>query len=200
MIGALRGTVVERSTDGEVLLDVQGVCYRVHVTPATLSTLVDTSAPMLVHTHLHVRETEMTLFGFGSRDERACFEALIGAHGIGPSMAMAILAVHRPDALREIVASDDADALCLVSGVGKKTAVRLLLELKSRLDLPTLDPVPAVAHTPRAEVRDALAALGYGPEEIREATRELPTDGDVQLLLKHALGRVAPAHATGGPG
>ena len=190
MIGALRGTIAERSSTGEVLLDVQGVCYRVLVTPTTLATLVDTSTPVLLHTHLHVRETELTLFGFGSRDERACFEALIGAHGVGPSMAMAILGVHRPDALREVVASDDADALCLVPGIGKKTAVKLLLELKSRLDLPMLDPVPSVPNTPRAEVRDALAALGYGPDEIREATRELPADGDVQLLLKHALGRV----------
>jgi len=193
MIGALRGVLLERSVDGEVLLDVQGVGYRLHVTPATLATLVDTSVPVLVHTHLHVRETELTLFGFGTRDERACFEALIGAHGVGPAMAMAILAVHRPEALREIVASDDADALCLVSGIGKKTAVRLLLELKSRLDLPMLDPVPALASTPRAEVRDALAALGYGADEIRDATRELPTEGDVQLLLKHALGRMAGA-------
>ena len=190
MIGALRGTIAERSASGEVLLDVQGVCYRVQVTPDTISTLVDTSAEVLLHTHLHVRETELTLFGFASRDERACFEALIGAHGVGPAMAMAILAVHRPEALREIVASDDADALCLMPGIGKKTAIRLLLELKSRLDLPMLDPVPTVANTPRAEVREALAALGYEPDEIREATRELPTDGDVSLLLKHALGRM----------
>jgi Holliday junction DNA helicase RuvA len=192
MIGALRGTVAERSSTGEVLLDVQGVCYRVQVTPSTLATLVDTSAPVLLHTHLHVRETELTLFGFGSRDERSCFEALIGAHGVGPAMAMAILGVHRPDALRELVADDDADALCLVPGIGKKTAVKLLLELKSRLDLPFTDVVPR-SDTPRAEVRDALAALGYGPEEIHEATRELPTDGDVQLLLRHALGRMASA-------
>jgi Holliday junction DNA helicase RuvA len=190
MIGALRGTVAERSSTGEVLLDVQGVCYRVQVTPTTLATLVDTSTPVLLHTHLHVRETELTLFGFDSRDERACFEALIGAHGVGPAMAMAILGVHRPQALRELVASDDADALCLVPGIGKKTAAKLLLELKSRLDLPLADVVP-ISNTPRAEVRDALAALGYGPDEIHEATRELPTDGDVQLLLKHALGRMA---------
>ena len=193
MIGALRGTVLERSSDGEVLLDVQGVCYRVHVTPATLATMVDTSVPVLVHTHLHVRETELTLFGFGSRDERACFEALIGAHGVGPAMAMAILSVHRPEALREIVASDDSDALSLVPGIGKKTAVKLLLELKSRLDLPMLDPVPAYPSTPRSEVRDALAALGYGGDEIREATRDLPADGDVKLLLKLALGRMVKA-------
>jgi Holliday junction DNA helicase RuvA len=198
MIGALRGTIAERSASGnEVLLDVQGVCYRVQVTPTTLAALIDTSAPVLLHTHLHVREDALTLFGFGSRDERACFEALIGAHGVGPSMAMAILGVHRPDALREIVADDDADSLSLVPGIGKKTAIKLLLELKSRLDLPLLDPVPvgAAPPTPRAEVRDALASLGYGPDEIREATRDLPTDGDVQLLLKLALARMNPALA-----
>ena len=198
MIGALRGTIAERGTNGEVLLDVHGVCYRVQVTASTLATLVDTSAEVLLHTHLHVRETELTLFGFGTRDERACFEALIAAHGVGPSMAMAILGVHRPEALREVVAEDDADALCLVPGIGKKTAIKLLLELKSRLDLPMLDSIPAspgAVPTPRAEVRDALAALGYGPEEIREATRDLPTDGDVQLLLKHALARMNPALA-----
>lgn len=191
MIGALRGTVVERAAN-EVLLDVQGVCYRVAVTPTTVAALVDTSTPVMLHTHLHVREDALSLFGFATRDERACFEALIGAHGIGPSMAMAILGVHRPDALREAVASDDSDALCLVPGIGKKTAVRLLLELKSRLDLPVLD-VPSTSHTPRADVREALAALGYGPEEIHEATRELPTDGDTQLLLREALGRMAAA-------
>jgi Holliday junction DNA helicase RuvA len=193
LIGALRGTLAERASCGEVLLDVQGVCYRVQVTPTTLATLADTTGPVLLHTHLHVREDALTLFGFATRDERACFEALIGAHGVGPSMAMAILSVHRPDALREAVASDDADSLCLVPGVGKKTAVRLLLELKSRLDLPAFDPIPAGPQTPRAEVRDALAALGYGPDEIRQATHDLASDGDVQLLLKEALGRMVPA-------
>jgi Holliday junction DNA helicase RuvA len=193
VIGALRGVVIERLPTGEVLLDVQGVCYRVNVTPDTVAGLVDTSAPVLLHTHLHVRETELTLFGVGSRDERACFEALIGAHGVGPAMAMAILSVHRPEALREIVASDDSDALSLVPGIGKKTAVKLLLELKSRLDLPMFDPVPAYPSTPRSEVRVALAALGYGGDEIREATRDLPADGDVKLLLKLALGRMVKA-------
>lgn len=199
MIGAVRGQVVDRSA-GEVLLDVQGVCYRVLVTPTTVAALHGVGGdPVLLHTHLHVREDALTLYGFFTRDERACFEALLGAHGVGPALAMAILAVHRPDALREAVAGDDADALCLVPGVGKKTAVRLLLELKSRLDVPEGDPTITMSGavggpvTSRGEVREALAALGYGAEEIHHATRELPVDGDVQLLLKDALGRLALA-------
>lgn len=193
MIGALRGSVLDRSS-GEVLLDVQGVCYRVQVTPTTVAALHGTGTePVLLHTHLHVREDALTLYGFFSRDERSCFEALIGAHGIGPALAMAILAVHRPDALREAVAADDADALCLVPGVGKKTAVRLLLELKSRLDVPEGDPMSALGApgTTRGEVREALAALGYGPDEVQLATKELAADGDVQLQLREALGRLA---------
>jgi len=196
VIGALRGRVLDRGA-GEVLLDVQGVCYRVLVTPTTVAALHGAGAEaVLLHTHLHVREDALTLYGFFSRDERACFEALLGAHGVGPALAMAILAVHRPDALREAVAADDADALCLVPGVGKKTAVRLLLELKSRLDVPEGDPTITLtggAGSSRGEVREALAALGYGPEEIQLATKELPADGDVQLLLKDALGRLALA-------
>jgi Holliday junction DNA helicase RuvA len=197
VIGALRGQVLDRSSS-EVLLDVQGVCYRVQVTPTTVAALHGTGAEaVLLHTHLHVREDALTLYGFFTRDERSCFEALLGAHGVGPALAMAILAVHRPDALREAVAGDDADALCLVPGVGKKTAVRLLLELKSRLDVPEGDPTVALVGggSSRSEVREALAALGYGPEEIQHATRELPVDGDVQLLLKDALGRLATSGA-----
>ena len=194
MIGALRGQVIDRSTT-ELLLDVQGVCYRVLATPTTIAALHGSGTDaVLLHTHLHVREDALTLYGFFTRDERACFEALLGAHGVGPALAMAILAVHRPDALREAVAADDADALCLVPGVGRKTAVRLLLELKSRLDVPEGDPaimLTSGAGSSRGEVREALAALGYGPDEIHTATRELPVDGDVQLLLKDALGRLA---------
>ncbi|HUF33579.1 MAG TPA: Holliday junction branch migration protein RuvA [Acidimicrobiales bacterium] len=199
MIGSLRGTLLERAATGEVLVEVAGVGYRALVSPAAVAAVGEPGAEVFLHTHLHVREDALTLYGFPSRDERACFEALIGAHGVGPALALAILSVHRPDALRWAVADDDVDALCLVPGVGKKTAARLLIELKARLDLPdgdlatmvgavagAADDPPAVAPA-RAEVRAALASLGYGPDEIRDAVRDLPADGDVALLLKSAL-------------
>ena len=192
MIGFLRGTLIDR-TPTEVLIDVQGVGYRVLVSPATIASLGEPGTTAVVHTHLHVREDALTLYGFPTRDERSCFEALIGAHGVGPALALAILSVHRPASLREVLATDDVDGLCLVPGVGKKTAARLLLELKARLDLPDGDLAAVIGPDagPRLEVREALVALGYGPEEVRDALRDLPLEGDVQHLLKDALARLA---------
>jgi Holliday junction DNA helicase RuvA len=186
MIGRLRGTLVHRSAKGEVMLDVGGVGYRINVSPATVLDLGPVGNEVVVHTHLHVREDALTLYGFATADGRDCFESLIGAHGVGPGLALAILSTHGPDELRRVVMDGDLDALTLVPGVGRKTAARLLLELKSRLDVPEGDPVPA-AGSARAEVREALAALGYQPEEVRRAMGELPAEGDVRTLVRTAL-------------
>ena len=200
-IGSLRGTLAERSPAGEVLVEVGGVGYRVQAGPLTAARLGDVGAEVFVWTHHHVREDAESLFGFASRDERTCFEALIGAHGVGPALALAILSVHQPDALRRVLADDDVAALCLVPGVGKKTAARLLVELKSRLDLPEGETVAVVANgngaspasAARADVRDALVSLGYGAEEIGDALRELPDGDDSGVLLKEALRQLASA-------
>ncbi len=204
MIGSLRGTLLERATSGEVLVEVGGVGYRALVPPAVLTELGEPGGDVFLHTHLHVREDALTLYGFATRDERATFEVLIGAHGVGPALALAILSVHRPDGLRRALADDDLDALCMVPGVGRKTAARLLMELKSRLDVPGDvdvavlvggEPTASVRQAPsaRAEVREALSALGYGPDEVREAVRDLPADGDPGALLRQALGRLGGA-------
>jgi len=203
VIGSLRGVVLDRSpatVGGEVLLEVGGVGYRLSVPAGTLS-MAELAAPLFVHVHTHVREDAIVLYGFASRDERACFDALITVHGVGPALALALLSTHGPAALRRIVASEDADALTLVPGVGKKTAVRLLLELKAKLDVDfggggdVLSLVGAAAGqvppTPRAEVRAALAGLGYGPDEVREALSEVPEDGDPAELLRLALRQLA---------
>ena len=196
MIGLVRGELVERTT-GDVIVDTGGVGYRVLVSPATAA-LLEPGSTITLHTHLHVREDALTLYGFPTRTERQCFEALIGAHGVGPALALAILSVHRPDDLRLAVANDDVDALCLVPGVGRKTATRLVLELKSRLDVPADDPASVLGpgggpSSAVAEVREALAALGYGPDEVREAVRDLPADGDTSVLLREALTKLAVA-------
>jgi Holliday junction DNA helicase RuvA len=194
VIGSLRGTVLDRvpGSPPEVLLEVGGVGYRVSVTPAVLA-VAELGGPLFLHVHTHVREDALVLYGFGARDERACFEALLGAHGVGPALALAILSALSPAALQRALLGDDVDALTAVSGVGKKTAARLLVELKARLDLDLdgdLLPVGGTGSAPpsaRSEVRAALAGLGYGPDEIREAVRELPDDGAVEDLLKAAL-------------
>lgn len=193
MIGSLRGTLLDRDPAGEVLVEVGGVGYRALVPPGTLVALGPVGSAVFLHTHLHVREDALTLYGFATRDERQCFEALLGAHGVGPALALAILGVHRPDALRGAVADDDVDALCLVPGVGRKTAARLLLELKSRLDVPEGGVLVLPTVGPRNEVKEALVALGYGPDEVRVALQDLSADGDTSLLLKEALARLAHA-------
>ena len=113
------------------------------MSPTTVVALGELGDEAFVWVHHHVREDAETLYGFPTRDEKVTFEALLGAHGVGPSMALAILSVHAPAALVRILADDDVAALCLVPGVGKKTAARLLVELKSRLDVPDTGVVPA---------------------------------------------------------
>ncbi len=198
MIGSLRGTLLDRSSDGELLVEVGGIGYRVAVTPRTLADVGNLGAEVFVYVHDHVREDAHTLFGFTSRDERSCFEALLGAHGVGPALALAIIAVHAPNDLRRAVASDDVDALCLVPGVGKKTAARLLIDLKSRLAVPDIDlsVVTGTALGSRgsfalADVRDALTGLGYSTDEVREAVRDLEDGDDAAALLREALRRLA---------
>lgn len=187
MIGSLRGSVLERLDDGRVLIEVGGVGYLVTVTPRTLAELEPTS-PVFLYVHHHIREDSQTLFGFLRRDERTAFDVLIATHGIGPALAVAILGTHSPTALVDIVAGSDLGALMLVPGVGKKTAERLLVELRNRLDLPMLDPLTISGGTTAVgNVREALAGLGYASEEIREAMRDLPDSASAEDLLRDAL-------------
>lgn len=203
MIGSLRGTLLDR-WGGEVLIEVGGIGYRATVTPTTSVELGDVGGEVFVHTHHAQREDSQTLYAFRTADERGCFEALLGAHGVGPSLALAILGVHPPASLRRVLADDDLAALCLVPGVGKKTAARLLVELKSRLDLGEADvaalgdgtddggPGPGGGRgSARSDVREALANLGYGPDEVAEVVRALPDEGDTSELLRQALQTLA---------
>jgi holliday junction DNA helicase RuvA len=198
VIGSLRGTLLDRWGDSQLLIEVAGVGYRVTVTPTTVIEVGEVGTEVFVFIHHHLRDDAQVLYGFRTRAERDCFESLLAAHGVGPALALAILSVHGPDALAMVVADDDIDSLCLVPGVGKKTAARLLIELKSSLSVAVLE--AATGSTPpesggrpsaRADVREALANLGYGPDEVAAVVRELPEADDVSLLLKEALQRLA---------
>jgi len=186
VIGSLRGSVLERTTEGEVLLEVGGVGYLVTVSSRVLAEL-EPGTSVFLYVHHHIREDAQTLYGFASRDDRSTFQALIGTHGIGPALAVAILATHPPAALFDVVSNDDATALTLVPGIGKKTAERLIIELRDRLSVPVLDSGEGSSVSAVADVRDALAGLGYGTEEIRDVLRELPTGDDSSTLLRDAL-------------
>ena len=199
MIGLLRGKVALRSAEGEVIIDVGGVGYRVAVTPATAVALMvgGTANEATLFIHTHVREDAIVLYGFVHDDERRCFEVLLGSHGVGPSLALAIMAVLSPASLSTAVLEDDLDMLCTVPGVGRKTAARLVIELKSRLDLPDLSieipgsPGGGATRTSRSEARAALTELGYAPEEIRGALDGLRDDVGVEEMLRLALRELA---------
>jgi Holliday junction DNA helicase RuvA len=214
VIGLLRGAVVVRSGEGEVIVDVGGVGYRVAVTPATAAALVvgGTGVEATLYVHTHVREDAIVLYGFVHDDERRCFEVLLGSHGVGPALALAIMASLSPAALSTAVLEEDLDTLCTVPGVGRKTAARLLIELKSRLDLPDLslsgagvggagvgaagsggpgDPGLRPSRTSRAEARAALSELGYAADEIRGALDGLRDDVGVEEMLRLALRELA---------
>ncbi|HEX4868915.1 MAG TPA: Holliday junction branch migration protein RuvA [Acidimicrobiales bacterium] len=198
MIGHLRGALLDRGAS-DVTIEVAGIGYRVTVTPTTVVALGDLGEEVACWIHHHQREDAVTLYGFATKDERTCFEALIGAHGVGPALALAILSVHSPSALARILAEEDLGALCLVPGVGKKTAQRLLIDLRSRLSIPDLSDAPVgtgaagaplAASSARVDVRDALGGLGYTDGEIREVMADLPDDGDAPALLRDALQRL----------
>jgi Holliday junction DNA helicase RuvA len=197
---------VLRSDECEVIIDVAGVGYRVTVTPATAAALVGagTTEVATLFVHTHVREDAIVLYGFVHDDERRCFEVLLGSHGVGPALALAIMAVLSPAALSTAVLEDDVETLCSVPGVGRKTAARLLIELKSRLSLPDLsvdlagaspngdgDLTRRAALTSRAEARAALSELGYAPDEIRGALEGLRDDVGVEEMLRLALRELA---------
>ena len=200
MIGLLRGTVVMRTGEGEVVVDVGGVGYRVTVTPAAAAALVAAGAGTVatVFVHTHVREDAIVLYGFVHDDERRCFEVLLGSHGVGPALALAIMAVPLAGvAVHRRARGRRPDTLCTVPGVGRKTAARLLIELKSRLDLPDLSGTSHRGQArrrpgpPGSEARAALAELGYAPDEIRAALEGLRDDVGVEEMLRLALRELA---------
>jgi Holliday junction DNA helicase RuvA len=200
VIGSLRGTFAARPGESEVIVEVAGVGYRMTVSTPTMASLGQVGAEVYLHVHTHVREDAIILYGFLHDDERRCFEVLLGAHGVGPALALAILSQLSPAALTTALLEEDASALCTVPGVGRKTAARLLIDLKSRLDLPDFSISGPIGSTDpvgqaRAEVRAALVELGYGPDEIRGALERVgpddDRDGGVEELLRGALQELA---------
>lgn len=195
MIGSLRGLLGARLSSNEILVEVGGVGYRVTVSTPTAAALGSLGDEIALAVHTHVREDAFVLYGFLHDDERRCFEALLGAHGVGPSLALTILSALSPASLSVAVLEEDLDTLCAVPGIGRKTAARLMIDLKNRMDLPDLASPATVGNngstSARAEVRAALAELGYTPEEIRSAIEGASPDLPVEEMLRCALRELA---------
>ncbi|WP_084073138.1 Holliday junction branch migration protein RuvA [Demequina sp. NBRC 110052] len=170
MIAQLTGTVAHVGASA-VVLDVAGVGYRALSTPAALAELRH-GQQVTLHTHLVVREESLTLFAFAVASERDTFEALQAVQGVGPKMALAMLAVHSPESLVAAVQAGDQKALTKVPGIGPKVAARLLLELGGRLVLPE-DGTPAASTDESVQVVEALVGLGYNLKSAEKAVESV---------------------------
>jgi holliday junction DNA helicase RuvA len=183
VISRLRGTVVARTPAGMVL-DVGGVGYLVAATPRVTARVGDEAT---IETHLHVREDALQLYGFASADERELFELLLGVSGIGPKVALAIVSGSPPAELRRAIARDDLARFEAIPGIGRKTAQRVVMELKDKLG------EPAAAGSPSGALlaRDALVELGWTVIDADRALAEVDESLTVEEQVRSALKRAA---------
>ena len=205
MIAFLTGRVAARGA-GSAVIDVGGVGMTVQCTPSALSRL-HVGEEGTVATSLVVREESLTLFGFADDDEKHLFEQLQTASGIGPRIALAMLAVHSPDSLRQAVATEDTTALTRVPGIGKKGAQRIVLELRGKLDAPVMsDGTLPPAASPngsspngawRGQVVSGLVNLGWSAKDAEAAAASVAAEAedtsDVTVLLRSALRKLSRA-------
>jgi holliday junction DNA helicase RuvA len=172
---------VQRITSDAAIVSLGAVGLRIEMPTPDLAGL---SGEVTVHTVLVMRDDDVRLYGFASERGRELFGSLTSVSGVGPKLALAVLSFHPAVALERAIAAGDADALSLVPGVGKKTAQRIVLELKDKLGVADREVVSGSA---LGEVREALKGLGYSAQEIQDVVHDLPVDGDAPTLLRHAL-------------
>jgi Holliday junction DNA helicase RuvA len=184
VIGRLRGTVAARSASG-LLIDVGGVGYLVAATPRVSARVGEETT---VEIHTHVREDALQLYGFASGDERELFELLLGVSGIGPKVALAIVSGSPPAELRRAIARDDLARFEAIPGIGRKTAQRVVMELKDKLGAPDLA-APVGGGT--LEARDALVALGWTVIDADRALADVDESLSTEEQVRQALRRAA---------
>ncbi len=190
MIAFLIGRLAEKGVV-HCVLDVGGVGYRLLMSTGSLSALPQEGDSVMVHTYLHVREDELTLFGFESEEEKSIFEKLITVNGVGPKVALAALSSYSPDVLAEGIVCEDVALISSVPGIGTKTAQRIILDLKDKLGAAQTG-VEGLIHVggTAAETREALIGMGFSAQEITAALKGLDKKADSQTALKYALRRL----------
>lgn len=187
MIASLRGTILMTGLD-YAIVETGGVGYQVFAPRSVLHALSDTSESVLLFTYLHVREDALVLYGFQSPEQRAFFEQLISVTGVGPRMALGLLSAAPIDQLQLAIMNENTALLSQVPGVGKKTAARLILELKGKLNVQNIQPSVAnvATATPsaammNAELQEILVSLGYSALEAQSAVSALPADAPAEI-------------------
>ncbi|HAB83426.1 Holliday junction branch migration protein RuvA [Sutterella wadsworthensis] len=186
MIGRLHGKLLEKNPP-QILIDVSGVGYEVDVPMSTFCNLPEVGGELTLYTHFVVREDAELLYGFATLAERAVFRALIKISGVGPKIALALLSGITVDQLKDAVDRGETGLLTKVPGIGKKTAERLVLELKGKLAGTGAATAAVPTSGARADVAAALIALGYSEREAAAATKKLPEDCTVNDGLRLAL-------------
>ncbi len=186
MITSLQG-ILQSMKDGEIVVEVGGVGLRVSVPNSVLEKAPQVGRPVFLHTHLVVREDLLALYGFADPEEREIFSMLLGVGGVGPRLALAVISHLSLDLLQGAIAGDHPDVLVQVPGIGRKTAEKIIIELKDRLDVPfVLAEPPSAVDT---DVLGALTALGYSLVEAQSAVQSVPSDApeDLEERLRIAL-------------
>jgi len=190
MIAYLTGTVAGTDQNTAVI-DVNGVGYAVFMSSRALSRLPRSGEQARVFTYLQVREDDMSLYGFLSLEEKDLFTKLIGVTGVGPKVALAALSTFEPDELVEAIVAEDVRAVSRIPGVGKKSASRIVLELKGSLDSGFgQSAAPARENANMKLAAETLMAMGFSPTEAEVALRDAPADATEAALVKYALKRI----------
>ncbi|MBN2248233.1 MAG: Holliday junction branch migration protein RuvA [Coriobacteriia bacterium] len=189
MIAQLTGRVAVKSANS-CIIDVGGVGFRLAMATGALAHLPAVGDDVTVYTHLQVREDELSLYGFESLEEQELFEKLIAVNGVGPKVALSVLSALSPAALRDAVLREDDALIATVPGIGKKTAQRLIIDLKDRIGELGGGVVLAVGGSVGAEASDALASMGFSAGEIAVALKGYDGPDDARALLRHALKRL----------
>ncbi len=178
MITSLQG-ILQSMTDGEIVVEVGGVGLRVSVPDSVLQKAPQVGRPVFLHTYLVVRADMLALYGFGDPEEREIFTMLLGVGGVGPRLALAVISHLSMELLQSAIAGNQPDVLVQVPGIGRKTAEKIIIELKDRLDVPfVLAEPPSAVDT---DVLGALTALGYSLVEAQAAVQSVPSDAPDEL-------------------
>jgi Holliday junction DNA helicase RuvA len=186
MIGSIKGKIILKR-DKWLIVEVSGVGYKINVSPDTLSKTQKQDKEVFFFIHTHVREDALDLYGFSSLPELEFFEMLISISGIGPKGALAILGVASIGTLRKAISTGDLSYLTKISGIGKKTAEKIVIELRDKMASEVSEQKEGSSLQGELDVLEALKSLGYSQNEAREALKKVKSDTDTNTKIREAL-------------